>query len=453
MADDNTKNFPPATAEVAKMMGMDGNHEETTLVPAGNGPVANLPVVETVNNKENFPPQLPVAHEQTFTEKIAQSLQSRGDTNSADEFNQSPKTPNPVLRVAKTIIPYILVFAIGIFLYFFFFSSFDFTKLFSSTPTPQSVKDTAIEQLEKQDMTAYNGWIQSFYYDVSDPAVIDPNADNSGNGLTNFQKFLLDLNPKSYDTIGLGMADSQALAQGINPLSGQPLNDSQKQILNKYFDMEVIANRLALEKLNGTDSGGIVGGSGVLGAQQVQATTSVSSYNAPSQQNTILASAQSADVINGNGLDINTAVPGRLQIPSLKIDAPLIFSKSANDFETDLLNGVIHYPGTALPGQIGTTYISGHSSNYVWVKSNYNHIFTHLDGLTNDESFQIIVTLNSGKTATLHYVVTNSQQFSPTDQLQFANAGKSVVALSTCWPVGSTAKRLVVFGQLTQIDQ
>src|SRR6185369_5277191 len=97
-----------------------------------------------------------------------------------------------------------------------------------------------------------------FYYDVSDPRVIDPDTDNSGNGLTNFQKFLLNLNPKSYDTLGLGMADSEALAEGINPLSGQHLTDSQKQILDKYFDMETIMNKLALNKMNGTSGQGIV---------------------------------------------------------------------------------------------------------------------------------------------------------------------------------------------------
>jgi len=70
-----------------------------------------------------------------------------------------------------------------------------------------------------------------------------------------------------------------------------------------------------------------------------------------------------------SNLDINQSVPGRLQIPSLKIDAPLIWSSDPKNFDTDLQSGVIHYPGTALPGEIGTTYISGHSSNYSWAKA------------------------------------------------------------------------------------
>ena len=106
-----------------------------------------------------------------------------------------------------------------------------------------------------------------------------------------------------------------------------------------------------------------------------------------------------------------------------------------------------------MPGEIGTTYIAGHSSNYSWAKGGYNQTFTHLDALTNDTAFQITVTTTDGKQVTYHYVVVSHQLYSPTDQAQFANTGKSLVALSTCWPVGSTAKRLVVYAQLVSVDK
>ena len=131
---------------------------------------------------------------------------------------------------------------------------------------------------------------------------------------------------------------------------------------------------------------------------------------------------------------------------------PIVWSQDPKNFDADLQCGVVHYPGTALPGQIGTTYIAGHSSNYPWAKGSYNQIFSTLGKLANNTSFKITVTQTNGKTVTFDYVVTSSKQFSPTDQAQFANTGKSIVALSTCWPVGSTAKRLVVFGQLTQTE-
>ena len=322
--------------------------------------------------------------------------------------------------------------------------------------TSTTPKQTALQQLEKQSLPAYNQWISGFYYDVSDPKVLDPDADNSGNGLSNFQKYLLNLNPKSYSTLGFGAADSELLAQGTNPLTGNKLTDTQKQIVSKYFDMEVIMNRLALDKLQKNGSVAGVSTSTVATATNISNIVNYRSFESSGIRGAQEASAavvQDPEVLNANNLQIDTSKPGRLEIPSLGVNAPLMWSSDPKNFETDLKSGVIHYPGTAMPGQIGTSYISGHSSNYAWVKGNYNHVFTHLGDLSNDQSFKITVVQTNGKDAVLHYAVTGSKQYGPTDPAQFANAGKSVVALSTCWPVGSTSQRLVVYGELTQIEQ
>jgi sortase A len=137
----------------------------------------------------------------------------------------------------------------------------------------------------------------------------------------------------------------------------------------------------------------------------------------------------------------------------LNLTVPLIWSQDANALLKDLQNGVVHYPGTAMPGDIGTSYISGHSSNYAWAKGNYNRIFAKLNDLQIYDSISITATQTNGKPVTFHYVVTAKDQFQPDDQRQFANIGKSTIALSTCWPVGTTARRLVVFAQLSQIDK
>ena len=130
---------------------------------------------------------------------------------------------------------------------------------------------------------------------------------------------------------------------------------------------------------------------------------------------------------------------------------PLIWSKTPNDLLNDLQNGVVHYPGTALPGEIGTSYISGHSSNYAWAKGNYNEIFAKLNDLQKNDSVSIKATTTTGKEVTYHYVVTAKDIFKADDQRQFANIGKSTIGLSTCWPIGTSTKRLVVFAQLSQV--
>jgi sortase (surface protein transpeptidase) len=65
-------------------------------------------------------------------------------------------------------------------------------------------------------------------------------------------------------------------------------------------------------------------------------------------------------------------------------------------------------------------------------------------------SFSITLTTNEGKKVRYNYVVERRGEYAAADQAQFVNTADSMVALSTCWPVGTTARRLVLFAKLTQ---
>ncbi len=427
------KKYPVTSNEVAKMLGIESSETQASgsaeKISTGDLPVAHLPIAQT--------------HEPAKNENSHE--------NEKHNHNAEPKAKTSAwLGLVKVVLPYAAVFAVGLFLYFFFFRTTDFSSILRTSDTPNTSKQSAVQQLQKEQLASYQNWIAGFYYDISDTKITDPDADNSGNGLTNFEKYLLNLNPKSYDTLGLGLADSQIIAMGISPLSGAPLSEEQKNIVSKYIDMEVVSNRLAINNLRrppqvaGVSAGLEIRGAALpAGFQNSQNTVSPSplSYNL------------AASSVISNELDINTEIPGRLEIPSLNINVPIIWSKGEKDFTKDLQMGVIHYPGTAVPGQIGTTYISGHSSNYIWAKGNYNYVFTKLGNLADNASFKITVVQKNGKDAILHYVVTHRKEYSPTDSAQYQNTGKSLVALSTCWPVGSTAKRLVVYGELMQVEK
>ncbi|MCX6797067.1 MAG: sortase, partial [Candidatus Doudnabacteria bacterium] len=427
--------------------------------------VPNLPVVtETTNKINNDNPSLPSAKEHKPVSE--QTIEADVIAVGSGRFGAFPK----ILKIAA---PYVLVFTLGVFLYYFFFTKVDFGKVFTrqAKQKVETVKESALTVLEKQNLASFQNWMQSFYFDVSDASVLDPEADNSGNGLSNFQKYLLQLNPKSYDTMGLGLADSEALSLGINPLSGNKITDAQKQILDKYVDMEVVMNRLALSNLqNGRNVAGVSVTSEIRGIDlryslgtsnntssfgygQRASTRQNSAFDVSGNSSPQIGAVNFQDQLGINDLDINTDIPGRLEIPSLGVSVPIIWTKDSKNFTADLQSGVVHYPGTALPGQIGTAYISGHSSNYVWAKGDYKKVFSKLGDLADNTSFKITVVQKNGKDARLHYVVTHRKQYKATDQEQFQNSGKSVVALSTCWPVGSTTKRLVVFGQLTQMEK
>jgi LPXTG-site transpeptidase (sortase) family protein len=321
-------------------------------------------------------------------------------------------------KILKNIFPYALVFIASVAVFFLFLTNFSFKSLFSSVT--QKPAASISQSVPANQLTAYNAWINSYFYDVSDQSVLDPNNDISGNGLTNYQKFLLGLDPRKQDTLGLGVSDTESLISGIDPLTGAPMNAAQKNLVASNIDLEAVSNRVTLATANSVPK--------VAGA------------------NTTANEARDA-------VTLDTNVSGEIDIPSLKIAAPLIWTKDIKNFETDLPNGLVHYPGTPLPGEIGTSYISGHSSNYVWIKGKYNNVFENLNKLKKYDSFTISAKDTSGKTVIFHYVVSSSGIFSANDQAQFANIGKSTVGLSTCWPVGTSANRLVVFAQLTQVER
>ncbi len=430
----STKKYPQAPAEISEILGMNktSSHDES------HGSAHGLPVVESHAVSEHK--ALKAEHGHASEEHAT--------------IEEAQKSLAPWKKALKTFFPYVAIFAVGLILYYFFLSNTDFGSIFSNLRRAPSVvknvKETALDSLKSQNQAEYQVWASQYYFAVSDPSVTDMDADNSGNGLTNFQKFLLGLNPKSYDTLGLGMADSQALANGINPKTGSALNDHQKSIVEKYFDMEIIMNRLTVANINKQNVAGASVGSNNITQNNFNTGSNVSGNN---QTNTTYVAPVTGANLNTDEANIDISKPGLLEIPSLKVSAPIVWSSDPKNFDTDLQNGVIHYPGTAMPGQIGTVYVSGHSSNVPWAKGSYNRVFSKLGSLADNASFTLTVYTKDGKSIKYHYVVKRRAEYQATDQEQFKNAGVPTVALSTCWPVNTTQRRLVVFGEMTQVER
>lgn len=440
--DTSNKNYPPASEHLMRILKMTPADEDVTATSL------------------DLPTGVPATGEPAPAGSV-------GDKD-ADVLNPDMKTETGIVTTKarvlsfsgtstlKKILPYAVVFALGIFLYYFYFADFSFLQIFKhdTAQTSNVQKSAAYQKLQSADALKYQAWMRQFYFDISDSSVTEPDRDNSGNGLTNFQKYLLGLNPKTFSTPNDGQADGQKILAGTDPLTNKPLTDAQKKIVDDYFDTESIANKLTLAGFStGTQKDTQVQTSyatpitlanQVYGARNSGAVAAsragLVSYH-PSQTGRVAGTAVGA---------VDTSVPGLLAIPKLKITVPVIWTTDAKNFDRDLARGVVHYPGTALPGEAGTSYISGHSSNYAWVKGSYNNIFAHIDQLKTGDAFTVTVTLKSGSKTTLSYTVEHSQEFQPGDQAQFLNTADSVVALSTCWPVGTTARRLVVFGKLDE---
>lgn len=128
-------------------------------------------------------------------------------------------------------------------------------------------------------------------------------------------------------------------------------------------------------------------------------------------------------------------------IPKISVNAPVIFLNTRDEktIEANLTNGVVHYQGTANPGEVGNSFITGHSSNFWWIHGQYNYVFVNLDKLVVGD--QVVIYYNGKKFV---YQVRGSKVVPPTDTSVLAPTDTPTLTLMTCTPPGTNWKRLIV---------
>lgn len=138
-----------------------------------------------------------------------------------------------------------------------------------------------------------------------------------------------------------------------------------------------------------------------------------------------------------------SAPPGNIiSIPKIKVEnVPIIFEQSISEqaIQKALENGVVHYAGTALPGERSNIVIVGHSSNDWWEPGNYKFIFALLEKLTVGD--QIQVNYNQKKYV---FEVASSKVVEPTEISVLQPTSEPQLTLITCTPPGTSWKRLIV---------
>ena len=141
-----------------------------------------------------------------------------------------------------------------------------------------------------------------------------------------------------------------------------------------------------------------------------------------------------------------------ITISKINVTAPMVWSISEDETSMlkDLENGVNHYLKTASLGQNGNAVISGHSSNYIWAKGDYNHIFKDLDNLEKGNIIVIKTIQKNGRVIVYQYKVTEKFTTTPDDEKIFANTNEPTLTLTTCWPIGTNLKRLIVKAELVK---
>lgn len=162
---------------------------------------------------------------------------------------------------------------------------------------------------------------------------------------------------------------------------------------------------------------------------------------------------------NNSDLDINIDIvpyENRVVIPKIGKNIPLVdvenrrvqnVKELEDVFMKELVNWIVRYPGSAKPGEEWNTFIFGHSSNFPWIKWDYNDVFALLDNVVFGD--EIIVYYNQKKYI---YTVKEKHVVKPGDvAILKRNEWKKEISLMTCWPVWTSVNRMVVIWELTEV--
>lgn len=158
----------------------------------------------------------------------------------------------------------------------------------------------------------------------------------------------------------------------------------------------------------------------------------------------------------GNPTTSNELVPPNLDfsiiIPTIGAVAPVYTNVdpfNEKEFLAALRHGVAQAKGSVLPGQLGNTYIFAHSTDAFYNVGRYNAIFYLIGKLQANDDIYIYF---QGHKYT--YKVYDKRVVSPTDVGYLGTLKKNVntLTLQTCYPPGTTLKRLVVLAELTLVN-
>lgn len=147
----------------------------------------------------------------------------------------------------------------------------------------------------------------------------------------------------------------------------------------------------------------------------------------------------------------------RIIIPKLGLNVPIVIPPSdallaedwprlESEIQHGLQSGVVHYPGTARPGQAGNFFVTGHSSYYPWAPGAYKSVFARLGELDVGDEYWVYYGNDKHR-----YRIADKKEVLPSDVSVLDQPGdKRLSTLMTCTPVGTTLRRLVL--QAEELD-
>jgi len=141
----------------------------------------------------------------------------------------------------------------------------------------------------------------------------------------------------------------------------------------------------------------------------------------------------------------------RLIVPKLGQSVPLVdmttehiegenWADLENQIQDGLKQGVVHYPGTAKPGQFGNVFITGHSSYYPWDSGQFKDTFALLGQLEIGDQFVIYY----NQIRYTYRVYDKFEVASDNVNVLEQPRDRKISTLMTCTPVGTALRRLII---------
>ncbi|MBI5127731.1 sortase [Candidatus Roizmanbacteria bacterium] len=136
-------------------------------------------------------------------------------------------------------------------------------------------------------------------------------------------------------------------------------------------------------------------------------------------------------------------------IPKISANAKVIEKVdpfNQKEYQWALTKGVAHAKGTAYPGSAGNSFIFAHSSVDWYIANQYNSVFYLLHKLEKGDKIEMYY-----KKKKYVYEVTAKKYVDASDvsYLDPTSQSTSVLTLMTCWPPGTTYKRLIIQAKIS----
>lgn len=133
-------------------------------------------------------------------------------------------------------------------------------------------------------------------------------------------------------------------------------------------------------------------------------------------------------------------------IPKIGANAKVIADVNpfnSNEYQRALAQGVAHARGSSLPGEPGNVFIFSHSSANFYEAGRYNSIFYLLNKLEPGDEIKLYY-----QGQPLIYRVSETK-IVPAGAVNYlkSGSGEQTLTLMTCWPAGTTLKRLLVIAK------